>query len=412
MRLLIYIAWTHISTRIRQTIVGVVGVSAGVGFTIMMASVMQGSQIDFIQQLVDTLPHITVSDERRFASAQPAEQEYAAVQMSNVAAKERRSGIKYPYAVISSLESWVPGTVTPSVKTTAVVNHRTGNFGVTLVGIDPRREAEVSKLASQMKKGQLSDLSKAPNGIIIGDALAQKIAAQLGGTISLSGGAGIQISATLVGIFRSGLKQVDESQIYSLMNVAQVFVGQTGLVNQLRLRLHDPLAAREIATRVEAQIGYKSVSWQEANSNFLSNFALRNFIAQIVMGAMLLVSSFATYNIISTITHEKRHDIAIMMSLGMKEHLVRGIFIIESAMIGVVGMLGGWVLGFLLCIAMSQYTWENVITGETVPLNMYYSSAQYIVTGAISIVCCAVAAYFPARKATRVHPVEIIRGAS
>ncbi len=412
MRLLVKIAWTHVSTRVRQTVVGVLGVSTGVGFTIMMASLMQGSQNDFITQLVDTLPHITVSDERRSALAQPAEQEYAAVQMSKFTAMERRGGIKYPYSVISSLESWLPGTVTPSVKTTAVVNHRSGNFGVTLIGIDPRREAEVSKLASQMKKGQLTDLSKAPNGIIIGEALAQKIAAQLGGTISLSGGAGIQISATLVGIFRSGLKQVDESQIYSLMNVAQIFVGQTGLVNQLRLRLHDPLAAQEIATQVEAQTGYKSVSWQEANSNFLSNFALRNFIMEIVMGAMLLVSSFATYNIISTITHEKRHDIAIMKSLGMKEHRVCGIFIIESVMIGMVGMLGGWVLGFLLCIALSQYTWNNTITGETVPLNMYFSLEQYLVAGAISIVCCAVAAFFPARKATRVHPVDIIRGAS
>lgn len=412
MRQLVNIAWTHVSTRIRQTVVGVLGVSTGVGFTIMMAGLMQGSQIDFIKQLVDTLPHITVTDERRSVPAQPAEQEYAAVQMSKFTPIERRGGIKYPHVVISSLESWIPGTVTPSVKTTAVVNNRAGNFGVTLIGIDPRREAEVSKLASQMKKGQLTDLSKAPNGIIIGEALALKLSAQPGGTISLSGGAGIQISATVVGVFRSGLKQVDESQVYSLMNMAQVFIGQTGLINQLRLRLYDPLAAQEIATQVEAQTGYRAVSWQEANSNFLANFALRNFIMQIVMGAMLLVSSFATYNIISTITYEKRHDIAIMKSLGMKEHLVRGIFIIESVMIGVAGMLGGWVLGFLLCVALSQYTWNNVLTGETVPLNMYNTPAQYIIAGTISIVCCAVAAYFPARKATRVHPVDIIRGAS
>ena len=65
-----------------------------------------------------------------------------------------------------------------------------------------------------------------------------------------------------------------------------------------------------------------------------------------------------------------------------------------------------------MCLVMSQYSWDNVITGETMPLNRYYSTTHYLVAGAGSIVCSAIAAYLPARQATRVHPVEIIRGAS
>src|SRR5260370_34627417 len=83
--LLLSIAWTHVSTRVRQTLDGMFGVAMGVGFTIMMAGLMQGSQIDFPPQLVDTMPHITVNDERRGIPSQPADQEYAAVGMSNVA---------------------------------------------------------------------------------------------------------------------------------------------------------------------------------------------------------------------------------------------------------------------------------------------------------------------------------------
>jgi len=216
----------------------------------------------------------------------------------------------------------------------------------------------------------------------------------------------------VVGLFRSGLKRVDEGQIYSLIGLAQVVMGQSGVINQLRLRLRDPLAAQKVATQVEAQTGYKSVSWQEANSDLLSTFAVRDFIVLTVMGAMLLTSSFATYNIISTITHEKRQDIAIMKSLGMREYSVRRIFIIESAIIGAVGIVFGWILGYLLCYAWSHITIFNPLTGTTVPLQIYYSPMHYIVVAAISIVCCAGAAFFPARKATRVHPVEIIRGAS
>ncbi len=65
MGLAIDIAFTHIRSRLRQTLVGVLGVATGVGFSVMMASLMEGSQRDFIAQLVDSLPHITVSDERR-----------------------------------------------------------------------------------------------------------------------------------------------------------------------------------------------------------------------------------------------------------------------------------------------------------------------------------------------------------
>jgi lipoprotein-releasing system permease protein len=410
--LLLSIAWTHVSTRVRQTLVGMFGVAMGVGFTIMMAGLMQGSQIDFLRQLVDTMPHVTVDDERRAVPSQPADQEYAAVAMSNVANVNPRPGIRYPDAVMASLRSWLPGDVAPSARTTAIIDHGGGRVGVTLTGIDPRLEVRVSKLASQMREGQLSDLSKAANGIIIGQALAEKLAVKNGNSVLLAGGEGTQIQASVVGIFRSGLKRVDEGQIYSLIGVAQTLMGQTGIINELRLRLNDPLIAQKVATQVEAQTGYKSVSWQEANSDLLSSFATRDFIVLTVMGAMLLSSSFATYNIISTITHEKRHDIAIMKSLGMREASVRRIFILESMMMGSVGILFGWILGYLLCYAWSQITIFNPLTGATVPLQIYYSPTHYIATGAIAVLCCAVAAFFPARKATRVHPVEIIRGAS
>ena len=412
MNLLLDIAWTHVTARVRQTLVGMAGVAMGVGFTIMMAGLMQGSQINFLHQLVDTMPHVTVQDERRSAPEQPADREYGAVQMSNVANVSSRPGIKYPQSVMASLKSWIPGDVTPSVRTTAIIDHGGGRVGITLVGIDPRQEVRVSKLASQMRDGQISDLTRAPNGIIIGLALAEKLALKTGETVTLIGGQSNQVTATVVGVFRSGLKRVDEGQIYSLISFAQVMMGQSGIINELRLRLDDPLIAQKVAAGVEAQTGYKSVSWEEANSDLLSSFAVRDFIVLTVMGAMLLTSSFATYNIISTITYEKRQDIAIMKSLGMREYAVRNIFIVEAAIIGVVGIIFGWLLGYALCYSWSKITIYNTMTGTTVPLSIYYSPMQYIVAGGISLLCCTGAAFFPARKATQVHPVEIIRGAS
>jgi lipoprotein-releasing system permease protein len=410
-QLVFNIAWTHVTTRVRQTLVGMAGVAMGVGFTIMMAGLMEGSQIDFLRQLVDTMPHVTVQDERRSAPLQPADREYGAVQMSSVANVNNRPGLRYPDSMMASLRAWLPGDVAPSVRTTAIIDHG-GRVGITLIGIDPRQEPKVSKLPAQMREGQISDLLRAPNAIIIGQALAEKLAVKTGDTVNLIGGKGTQVSSSIVGIFRSGLKRVDEGQIYALLGTAQVMMGQSGIVNELRLRLNDPIIADAIAKRVEGQTGYKSVSWQESNSDLLSSFAVRDFIVLTVMGAMLLTSSFATYNIISTITNEKRQDIAIMKSLGMRETSVRSIFIIEAGLIGLVGMIAGWAIGYALCYSWSQITIYNTLTGTNVPISIYYTPTHYIVAGGISLLCCTGAAFFPARKATRVHPVEIIRGAS
>jgi lipoprotein-releasing system permease protein len=412
MNLLLEIAWTHVTTRIRQTLVGILGVAIGVGFTIMIAGLMEGSQRDFIRQLVDTLPHVTVSDERRSATTQPAEREYGAVQVTNLPTADRRAGIKNPNTVVASIESWLPGAVSPSEQTTALIHYTGGHVGITLTGIDPRKEVKVSKLASQMQQGQLNDLFRASNAIIIGEALAQKIGAQIRSTVTISAGESHVLSATVVGIFRSGVHQIDESQVFALLRTAQVLSGQAGGINQLRLRLNDAVAAKDAAARIEAQTGYKSVSWQEANANLLSAFTVRAFIMLTVMAAMLFTSCFATYNIISTITHEKRHDIAIMKSLGMREQFVRGIFIVEAAIMGAVGIVAGWGLGYLLCYGLSRITFFNPLSGEIINVPIYWTPVHYLAVGGLSLIACAAAAFFPARKATRVHPVEIIRGAA
>src|SRR4029453_1560058 len=99
---------------------------------------------------------------------------------------------------------------------------------------------------------------------------------------------------------------------------------------------------------------YKSVSWQEAHEDLLSSFVVRNIIMYTVVGAILLVASFGTYNIISTITHEKARDIAIMKSLGLTERVVRSIFVIEGQILGLVGGLIGFGLGYLLCLALGS----------------------------------------------------------
>jgi lipoprotein-releasing system permease protein len=405
------IAWTHVRARVRQTGFAVAGVATGVGFSIMMAALMQGSQDDFTQRLVNTLPHITVSDELRNPPPQPAERRYDAVEIHNLRPEARRAGIKNPLATMAALEGWLPGGIAPSVQVQAVVRYANRDVAVTVIGIDPRREGKVSELPAQMRGATLNALYRATNAIIIGDRLSEKIGARIGANITLQTGQGARITAQVVGFFHTGVRRTDEGTAYVLIKTGQILAQQTGLINELRIRLDDPMIAREVAMRVETQTGYKSVSWEEAFEDLLSTFVIRNMIMYAVVGAILLVASFGTYNIISTITHEKARDIAIMKSLGLTEFTVRAIFVLEAMIIGTVGALAGFLLGYLLCRGLGAVKITSPFI-DTDHLPLAYSYVHYLQAGLVAFVSSIAAGYTPARKAARGNPIEIIRGAT
>ncbi len=411
MNLILDIAWTHVRARLRQTGFAVAGVATGVGFSVMMAALMVGSQDDFVKRMINSLPHITVSDERRFAPVQPAQKLYQAVEIHNLTPEVRRRGIKNPLALIASIEAWLPGAVAPSAKVQAIIRYANHDVAASVIGIDPRREAKVSELPKQMRGANLNALYRATNAIVLGDRLAEKIGARIGANITLQSSEGANMSAQVVGFFHSGVRQIDETTAYTLTKTGQILARQTGMINELRGHLADPLNARAVATRIENETGYKTVSWQEANEDLLSAFVIRNIIMYAVVGAILLVASFGTYNIISTITHEKARDIAILKSLGLPERTVRAIFVIEALIIGLIGALIGFALGYILCRALGAVRITNpFVDSDYLPLA--YDPLHYLLAGGVALVSSLLAGYAPARKAASEHPVEIIRGAT
>ena len=411
MTLILDIALTHVRSRARQTLVAIAGVSIGVGFSIMMAALMQGSQNDFIRQLVNALPHITVSDERRDPPMQPAETEYAAVRIFGLTPESRRRGIKNPLATMASLEGWVPGAVAPSTKVQGIIRYASRDVGTSIIGIDPHREPRVSDLVNQMRQGTLASLYRATNAIILGDRLAEKIGARVGAHITVQTSEGGRVDAQVVGFFHSGVRSIDDTTSYVLLRTAQILARQTGLVNEIRVRVGDAMQAREVSSRIEQETRYKSVSWQEAHEDLLNTFVVRNIIMYTIVGAILLVASFGTYNIISTITHEKARDIAIMKSLGLSEGTVRTIFVLEGQILGLVGGLIGFGLGYLLCLALGSIEIKSPFMDATrIPLA--YSPWHYAIALGVAMMSSFAAGYIPARRAARLHPVEIIRGAT
>lgn len=411
MRLDVEIALRHVRARTRQTLIAVFGVATGVGFSVMMAALMEGSQNDFVSRLIDALPHVAISDERDKATLQPGQVAYDAAEIHGLTPAVRRRGIKNPKATIAALDAWVPGFTTPSVKTNGIVRYAGRDVSVSITGIEPATEIKVSSLAKHMQQGGVDSLFRATNAIIIGDRLAEKLGVRIGNTMAVTSSSGVQINTTVVGLFHFGIRQTDESTAYVLLKTAQILENQTGLVNEIRIRIADPMNSSPIAQRIADDTGYKSVSWEEANADLMSTFQIRNLVMLTVVGAILLVASFGTYNIISTITHEKARDIAIMKSLGLTEGMVKGVFIIEALVIGFAGALAGFVLGYMLCGVLGLIEINNPFTDSN-RLPLAYEWKHYAIAGFVALVSSFIAGYWPARKAAQANPVEIIRGAT
>ncbi len=414
MRIELGIALTHLTSRKRQTLVSLTGVVLGVAFFLGVSSLMRGSEKDFIKRLIDNSPHITVSDDFRVPEVQPAELRWpgAAVQISHVKPQNETRGIRGYREKLALVES-LPGVrAAPVLMGSAVLTFAGRLEAVTLSGVVPAKMKNVTTIEEKMTVGSLDALASNPNGIIIGSTLADKFSLRLGSTISVVAPSGASRAMKVVGIFHTGNASYDETQTFTLLKRAQSLLDRPNRANRFVIQLADAYAARDLAFRIEAAIGYKSVSWVEASEDILSVLLVRNIIMYSVVSAILVVASFGIYNTISTIVMEKTRDIAIMKSMGFHARDVRQIFLLEGLIVGLIGSALGIGLGTLLMRALEQVTLKPPGVTEVVHLPIWWGAEQYLLAAAFALSSCLLAAYLPARKAGRVHPVDILRGAT
>jgi len=414
MNLLAEIAATHLRGRLRQTIVVIAGVATGVGFSIAMAALMEGSERDFIERLVDATPHIVVKDEYRHPPPQPAERQFSggAVSIQGLRPKEELRGIRNARARLAEIDRMRGLNAAPVLRGEVVMRYGGKDVGAALVGIEPARHRLVSQIEDDLVAGALDDLHRTANGVILGAGLAEKLGIGLGDSLGVSSPSGVPMRMKVAGLFRSGVVAVDDGQAYALLKKAQVLQDRPNVVNQIQIRLKDVRTARAVAARIEARLGYRTESWEEANEGLLEVLVIRNTIMYTVVGAILMVAAFGIFNVISTITHEKVRDIAILKSLGFPEADIRRIFVSQSLILGVAGSAAGCALGFALSTLLGSIQIELKNVTALTRLPVYHSWLHYAIAIGIALAAAGFAGYLPARKAARLDPVDIIRGAA
>ncbi|MGE3906618.1 MAG: FtsX-like permease family protein [Reyranellaceae bacterium] len=408
------IALSHLLRRRRQSFVSVLGVALGVGFFIAMAAMMQGFQKDFVARVIDVQPHVVVKDEFRRPPRQPIYDRYPAAEIGlrGIKPREEVRGIRNARAVMDRLHG-IPGVaLAPTLSGQVLLRFGARDVAATAIGIEPTSERRVSNLEKDLVAGTLESLLTAANGIILGEGVAQKAGVGMDDLISVVSPDGTVMKMKVVGIVSTGITTVDNFETYMLLKKAQILQGRPDVINRIRLKLQDVEQAQALAARIEGQIGYRTEAWQESNSNVLGIFVIQNAIMYSTVGAILLVACFGIFNIISTVVFEKSRDIAIIKAIGFPEAAIRRIFVLEGLAVGCVGTLCGWMLGLALTeiLASIDFRIEGFI--KTQGFILHRTVAHYLIAGGFSIVAATFAAWLPARRAARLNPVDIVRGAA
>lgn len=414
MNLALSIALSHLMSRRRQTIVSLLGIALGVAFFLAVSGLMRGSELDFIKRLVDNAPHITVYDEYREPRLQPVMEAFsgATIELRSTKPRTEVRGIRQYKEKLAFVAALPDVRVAPVLSGQGIVTFAGKDMGATISGVIPELMKNITTIDEHFLVGSLDTLAANPEGIVIGSGMADKLHVQIGQNLTVTTPAGVVRIMKVVGIFRTGNAQYDEVQTFVFLKRAQILLNRPNIANRLILKLNDPNAAIDTARVIEAATGYKSQSWQEATSDIMSLIKVRNAILYSVVSAILIVASFGIYNVISTVVMEKTRDIAIMKSMGFHARDVRRIFVIEGLIVGAIGSSAGSALGLVMMLGMSYIKFKSPFFSEETYMPIYWGADQIAIGAGFAIISALAAAYLPARKAGRVHPVDILRGAA
>jgi lipoprotein-releasing system permease protein len=234
---------------------------------------------------------------------------------------------------------------------------------------------------------------------------------RLGENITLTSPSGEVHTFKIAGIFHTGRANYDDTQAFADLKRVQALLHRPNRANTIIVKLDDPYQAQAVAEEIEGRFGYKSVSWQEANEDLMSTLTTRNIIMYTVVSAVLIVAAFGIYNVISTVVLEKQRDIAILKSIGFRTRDVRRIFLIQGFLLGLGGSAAGLPLGAGLMWMLTQVKLKFPGGTDPIPLPVDWSWQQFAIAAVFAVTAAVSAGFLPARKGSRVHPVDILRGA-
>jgi len=384
------------------------GIALGVAALIVVLSVMNGFQRDVRDRMLSVLPHIEL-----FAPGQ----EPGAV-LERVDEISRRA-LEHPKVKAAA----------PFVAAPAIVMHGQALRGVQVRGIDSAAEADVSDLAGQMVAGSLDSLVPGGFGLVIGQNLAGMLGVGMGDTVMVLAPQGSVSPAgfsprlrqfTVVGIYRSGHYEYDSSLVFAQAQDAARLFRDTGSAG-VRLRIEDMHEAVQVARQLQSLLPSDILvaDWSRNNRTWFAAVQTEKRMMFIILALIVAVAAFNLLSSQVMAVKDKQADIAILRSFGATPGKIARIFLVQGALIGLIGTLlgvaGGCLIAYNVDVIVPAI--ESLFNVEFLPQEIYFISAlpsdprmQDILTiGLTSLVLSLLATLYPSWRASRVEPAQVLR---
>jgi lipoprotein-releasing system permease protein len=255
-------------------------------------------------------------------------------------------------------------------------------------------------------------------GVVIGSELAVRTGLQVGDAAEIisasTGPAGSsKRSVRVAGIFRSGLFEYDSTWVYLSLESAAAFTGGGHAASVISVRLRNIDDVKETTAKVRERLGssYTTVDWQEANRPLFTALAFERRIGTVIIALIILIAALNITTTLILVVMERRRDIAVLNTLGATGRSVMSIFVIEGAIVGVVGAAAGVALGVIAIVVTDRYQLislpADVYSISNVPLSLNFRDAALAAT--VAIVLSVIATLYPARAAAGIRPAEMLR---
>ncbi len=415
-RVILDITRTHLLSRIKQTSVAALGVTFGIGAFIILMGFMTGLNGLLDGLILNRTPHIHIYNKIKPSETQPIDLsdrfDDAFNVVKSVKPKQMQTRIHNALPLLAQLkqDSRVRG-LTPQAATQVFYMAGSIELNGVVTGIDVMEEVQLFNFGDYIVEGSPQDLVRSANGILLGAGIARKMSLSVGDKVQISTVGGGLFPLKIVGIYQSGLADVDNIQSYVNLKKVQQMRGEgSNYISDINVKLHDIAQAVPMSAEISRQYKLTAVDINTANAQFETGSDIRNLITYAVSITLLIVAGFGIYNILNMLIYEKMNDIAILKAVGFSGADVQLIFISQALIIGLCGGLLGLVFGygFSVLIDNTPFETEALPTIKTFPVN--FDPAYYIGGIIFALVSTFLAGYLPSRKARAIDPVDIIRG--
>ncbi|MBC7507839.1 MAG: ABC transporter permease [Ferruginibacter sp.] len=415
-KLIFSIAKSLLLARWKQTLVAAIGVTFSITMFITLLSFMTGLNKLLDGLILNRTPHVRLYNDIKPSNEQPVN---TAVTYKNyynfirsVKSSSSRQEIYNSGAVMQSLvqDERIAG-IAPKIIAQVFFNDGTIDITGLINGIDVDAESKLFYFNDYIIDGDGQDIKNVPNSIVLGKGLAEKLLANPGDMVQITTSKGEIFQLKVVAIFQSGILEFDKTLSYASINTTQKILGKANnYITDIQVKLKDINKAPALAKEYAQLYGADAEDIQTANSQFETGSSIRTLISYAVGITLLIVAGFGIYNILNMMIYEKMDSIAILKATGFSGSDVKKIFLLIALTIGFFGGMLGLLFGFLLSSVIDNIPFNTAAlpTITTYPIN--YNPVYYFIGFSFSLITTYLAGFFPAKKASKVDPVIIIRG--